>query len=33
LLTDAQVDVTTSVIVLRRTERLELTIVPQESKQ
>jgi len=33
LLTDAQVDVKTSVIVLRRTERLELVIVPQESKQ
>ncbi len=33
LLTDAQVDVKTSVTVLRRTERLELVIVPQESKQ
>ena len=32
LLTDAQVDVKTSVTVLRRTERLELVIVPQESK-
>ncbi|PYV51720.1 MAG: serine protease [Acidobacteria bacterium] len=33
LLTDAQVEVKTSVTVLRRTERLELGIVPQESKQ
>src|SRR4029077_2499651 len=33
LLTDAQVDVKTSATVLRRTERLELAIVPQESKQ
>ena len=33
LLTDAQVGVKTSVTVLRRTERLELAIVPQESKQ
>jgi S1-C subfamily serine protease len=33
LLTDAQVGVKTSTTVLRRTERLELPIVPQESKQ
>src|SRR5579884_443496 len=33
LLTDAQVSATASVTVIRRTERLELTIVPQESKQ
>jgi S1-C subfamily serine protease len=33
LLTDAQVDVKASITVLRRTERLELVIVPQESKQ
>src|SRR2546423_573486 len=33
LLTDAQVEVKTSVTVLRRTERLELAIVPEESKQ
>jgi S1-C subfamily serine protease len=33
LLTDAQVDAKTSVTVLRRTERLDLNIVPQESKQ
>jgi S1-C subfamily serine protease len=33
LLTDAQVDVKTSVTVLRRTDRLELIIVPEESKQ
>ncbi len=33
LLTDAQVDVKTSVTVLRRTERLELAIVPEESTQ
>jgi S1-C subfamily serine protease len=33
LLTDAQVDAKTSVTVLRRTERLELVIVPEESKQ
>src|SRR5438270_3511272 len=32
LLTDAQVDVKTSVTILRRTERLELAIIPQESK-
>ena len=33
LLTDAQVDVKTPITVLRRTERLELAVVPQESKQ
>ncbi|MGH9514859.1 MAG: S1C family serine protease [Terriglobales bacterium] len=33
LLTDAQVDVKSLITVLRRTERLELTIIPQESKQ
>src|SRR5215467_7667296 len=33
LLTDTQVDAKNSVIVLRRTERLELAIVPQESKE
>src|SRR5579872_7117802 len=33
LLTDAQVGVKTSATVLRRTERLELAIIPQESKQ
>jgi S1-C subfamily serine protease len=33
LLTDAKVDVKTSATVLRRTERLELAIVPRESKQ
>jgi S1-C subfamily serine protease len=32
MLTDAQVDVKTSVTILRRTERLELAIIPQESK-
>jgi S1-C subfamily serine protease len=32
LLTDAQVSATASVTVIRRTERLELTIVPMESK-
>src|ERR1700726_3408474 len=33
LLTEAQVDVKTSVTILRRTERLEVGIVPEESKQ
>lgn len=33
LLTDAQVGAQTSLIIVRRTERLELAIVPQESKQ
>ena len=33
LLTDTQVDAKNSIIVLRRTERLELAIVPQESKE
>jgi S1-C subfamily serine protease len=32
LLTDAQVDVKTSVTVLRRTERLQLAIIPEESQ-
>jgi S1-C subfamily serine protease len=33
LLTDAQVEVRSSITVLRRTERLELSIVPQEGKE
>lgn len=33
LLTDAQVDVKNTITVLRRTERLELTIVPQEGRE
>jgi S1-C subfamily serine protease len=33
LLTDTQVGVKNSITVLRRTERLEVTIVPQESKE
>jgi S1-C subfamily serine protease len=33
LLTDAQVDVKTSVTILRRTERIELAMVPQEAKE
>jgi S1-C subfamily serine protease len=33
LLTDAKVEVRSSITVLRRTERLELTIVPQEGKE
>ena len=33
LLTDAQVNVKTTVTILRRTERLELAIVPQEGKE
>lgn len=33
LLTDAQVSVETTVTILRRTERLELAIVPQEGKE
>jgi S1-C subfamily serine protease len=33
LLTETQVGVRTSVTIIRRTERLELSIVPQESKQ
>jgi S1-C subfamily serine protease len=33
LLTDAQVDVKTPITVLRRTDRLELAIVPEESMQ
>ena len=33
LLTDTQVGIKTSIYVLRRTERLELAIIPQESKE
>ena len=33
LLTEAQVDVKTSVTILRRTDRIELAIVPQEAKE
>jgi S1-C subfamily serine protease len=33
LLTDAQVEVKNTITVLRRTERLELSIVPQETKE
>ena len=33
LLTDAQVNVKTTVTILRRTERMELTIVPHEAKE
>lgn len=33
LLTDTQVDAKTSITILHRTERLELAIVPQESKE
>ncbi|PYV76965.1 MAG: serine protease, partial [Acidobacteria bacterium] len=33
LLTDTQVGIKTSIYMLRRTERLELAIIPQESKE
>jgi len=33
LLTDTQVGVKNAITVIRRTERLELQIVPQESKE
>jgi hypothetical protein len=33
LLTDAQVRVRSAITVLRHTERLELSIVPQQSKE
>ena len=33
LLTDAKVEVRSNIMIVRRTERLELSIVPQEGKE